>query len=104
MSSYYYGIQMKMTLIIMVVGCLLLVSCSKITEEEDEWGETGTVSLGLLCWLIVSDAGITYEPINLDEAFKSEDLSVKFEYKERTDMDSICMQGRIIELIRIEEL
>ncbi len=103
MYSYYYGTQMKMTLIIMVVGCLLLVSCSKITEEEEEWGETGTVSLGL-CWLIVSDAGITYEPINLDEAFKSEDLSVKFEYKERTDMGSYCMQGLIIDLIRIEKL
>ena len=94
---------MKKTLIIMVVGCLLLVSCSTITEEDEEWGEKGTVSLGL-CWLIVSDAGITYEPINLDEEFKSKDLSVKFEYKERNDMDSICMQGRIIELIRIEKL
>ena len=103
MSSYYYGAQMKKTLIIMVVGCLLLVSCSKITEEEEEWGEKGTVSLGL-CWLIVSDEGITYEPINLDEAFRSEDLSVKFEFKKRTDMASICMQGLIIELIRIEEL
>ena len=103
MSSYYHRTQMKKTLAIMVVGCLLLASCSKITEEEEEWGETGTVSLGL-CWLIVSGAGITYEPINLDKAFRREDLPVKFEFKERNDMDSICMQGLIIELIRIEEL
>ena len=102
MSLYHHGTQMKKTLAIVIVGCLFLASCSKITEEE--WGETGTVSLGLVCWLIVSGAGITYEPINLDEEFKSEDLSVKFEFKKRTDMDSICMQGLIIELIRIEEL
>ena len=94
---------MNKTLVIMVIGCLLFVSCSKITDEDEEWGEKGTVSLGL-CWLIVSDAGITYEPNNLDEEFKIKDLSVNFEYKETTDMVSVCMQGRIIELIRIEKL
>ena len=94
---------MNNSLIIIVVGCLLLVSCSKIIKEEKEWGEKGTVSLGF-CWLIVSEEGITYEPINLDEEFKSKGLHVKFTFIERTDMASICMQGRIIELTKIEIL
>ena len=102
MNMDYYYKQMKKSLIIIVVGCLFLVSCSQITEEE-EWGEKGTVSLRI-CWLIVSDDGITYQPINLDEELKSRDLRVKFEYKESNDMVSICMQGRIIELIKIEKL
>ena len=94
---------MNKSLIIIVVGCLLLVSCSQITGKNEEWGEKGTVSLGI-CWLIVSDDGITYQPINLDEELKSRDLRVKFEYKERNDLVSICMQERIIELIKIEKL
>ena len=94
---------MNKSLVIMVVGCLLLVGCSKITDEDEQWGEKGTVSLGI-CWIIVSGDSVVYEPINLDEEFKVEDLSVKFEYKERNDMVSICMQGSIIELTRIEKL
>ncbi|TFB12583.1 hypothetical protein E3V33_05285 [Candidatus Marinimicrobia bacterium MT.SAG.4] len=89
-------------MIIIVVSFTLLISCSKITKEEKEWGENGTVNLGF-CWLILSEEGIMYEPINLDEDFKSKGLQVKFTFKERTDMVSICMQGRIIEIIRIEK-
>lgn len=94
---------MKSKLVIIVIGFTLLISCSKITKEEKRWGEKGTVSLGF-CWLIVSEKGIKYEPINLDEEFKSKGLKVKFTFIERTDMASICMQGRIIEIIRIEKL
>lgn len=94
---------MKSIIIIIVVSFTLLISCSIITKEEKEWGQKGTVSLGL-CWLIVSEEGIRYEPINLDDDFKSQGLQVKFTFIERTDMASICMQGRIIEIIKIEKL
>lgn len=94
---------MNKLLIISVVGCLLILSCSKLTEVDEEWGEWGTVSLGI-CWIIVSDDGIKYEPINLDEKFRSKDLRVRFEFEERNDMDSVCMQGSIIELTKIEKL
>lgn len=94
---------MKSTLFVMVLSFTLLISCSKLTKEKNEWGEKGTVSLGF-CWLIVSEEGIKYEPINLDEDFKTKGLRVKFTFMEKTDMASICMQGRIIELIRIEKL
>ena len=93
---------MKSLIFIIVVNFTLLLSCSIITKEEKEWGEKGTVSLGF-CWLIVSEEGIRYEPINLDEDFKSKGLQIKFTFIERTDMASICMQGRIIEIIRIEK-
>lgn len=93
---------MKCIIIIIVLNFTLLISCSIITKEEREWGQKGTVSLEL-CWLIVSEEGIKYEPINLDEDFKSKGLQVKFAFIERTDMATICMQGRIIEIIRIEK-
>jgi len=73
-----------------------------LTKEEKEWGEIGTVSLGM-CWQIINEKGVRYEPINMDEELRSEGLEVKFEFKVRNDMASVCMQGQIIELTRIEK-
>ena len=94
---------MKKAQVIIVVGLILLSNCSSISDSTEVFNERGTVILGL-CWLIVNDDGMKYEPINLDAEFRIEDLSVKFEFKRRTDLGSICMQGRMIELIKIEKL
>ncbi len=79
----------------------MFAGCEEPANED--WGETGTVSLGI-CWLIESDDGHTYAPINLSEEYQDDALRVRFEFEKRNDLASTCMQGIIIELNRIEKL
>lgn len=89
---------------LLVSTIFLILSCNeKKAQEDNEWGEIGTVRLGF-CWLIVTDDNIKYEPINLNEEYQLDSLRVRFEYDEKNDLDSTCMQGTIINLTRIEKL
>ncbi len=99
---------MKSTLnTLLLLGTIVFIlTCSDNPEQpEEEWGESGKVGHGMYCWIIIADDDSTrYEPINLGEEFQQNALGVKFEFKFRNDLGSICMSGDIIEVTRIEEL
>ncbi|KPJ61703.1 MAG: hypothetical protein AMJ46_00285 [Latescibacteria bacterium DG_63] len=56
------------------------------------------------CWRIAGNDGVNYEPINLPEEFKEDGLAVRFKVKYRDDLVSICMVGRIVELLSIRRM
>lgn len=84
----------------------LTVSCED--GNNDEWGEKGTVSFVNVeggCWKIISDKGIHYELINLEEEYKVDGLRIRFEFEIYENQSSECQIGQlIIQIIRIEKL
>jgi heat shock protein HslJ len=54
-------------------------------------------------WVIASDDGTHYNPLNLPEAFRVEGLAVEAEATLRDDVASIGMVGPLVTLIRIRE-
>jgi hypothetical protein len=53
---------------------------------------------------IAGDDGVNYDPINLGETYKKDNLKIKFKGKIRTDMMSTRNWGTIVEISDIEEL
>ncbi len=81
--------------------------CSCDTSGD---GETfvveGTVRLSQVgpgCWFILATDGARYEPVNLPEEFKKEDLAVRLLVRPREDMVSACMVGRLVEVVTVFE-
>jgi len=55
------------------------------------------------CWVIRVDDSLQYEPIGLPDTFQVDGLDVRALLTLRDDMASICMTGRIAEVLGIEE-
>ncbi len=76
-------------------------------QKQDIISETGTVKYIDLeggFYGIISDSSKNYDPINLSEEFKKDDLRVSFDAKIREDRVSIHVWGTLIEIVRIEKL
>ncbi len=92
------------------IAVLILVSLSCGTAARRATGPdldtVGTVTFHEIeggCWTIeVEEEG--YEPITLPEEFKTDGLQVHFEANFRDDMASVCMVGRLIEVLEIERV
>ncbi len=54
------------------------------------------------CWAVDAADGVRYEPINLPAAFRQDGKKVKIVLRERSDLASVCMVGRIVELVSIQ--
>lgn len=94
------------TAVIAATMLFLMVSCAEITkpQEDEDWGQMGTVEVGGFgCWIITSD-NTSYEPINLSGEFQEAGLYIRFEFTLEQNMDSTCMMGPIIQIERIERL
>ncbi len=48
---------------------------------------------------LVADDGATYDPLNLDEAFKQDSLRVRFRARRRTVVMTIRMWGQPVEIL-----
>lgn len=55
-------------------------------------------------YVIESDEGETYDPINLPARYRQDGLRIHFEAKLRTDLMSTRMAGTLIEITGIREL
>jgi hypothetical protein len=53
------------------------------------------------CWSIVAADSAVYEPLHLAEEFRQDGLKVTFVARPRPEMASVCMVGRIVEIISI---
>jgi hypothetical protein len=91
----------------LVLVLILSLTCSCDTSEKDEtFVVEGTVRLsqvGAGCWFILADDGARYEPIDLPEDLKIEDLHVRLLVRPRDDMVSACMVGLIVEIVTVIE-
>ena len=84
-----------------------LTGCSLVGSDEGDLAFDGVVAYTTVeggAWLLESDAGETYEPLNLPAAFEEEGLRVRVEAELREDLGSFIMVGPVIEIEKIERL
>lgn len=91
---------------LIVLSLLFQFSCDK--KPDHGTLQQGKLQLGGLAgcgWLIRLSDSTILEPINLDDfdIELSPGKTVYVAFFERTDMGSICMTGKIVELEHIEE-
>ena len=90
-----------------LLAALTLVGCSLYGPSDADLAFNGHVTYAEIetgGWVLVSDAGQTYEPLNLSDEYKREGLRVRVEADYRRDRASILMIGPIIEIKRIGQL
>ena len=54
------------------------------------------------CWGILGDDGVSYEPTGIPREFLEDGLRVRAALKLRKDLASICMIGKIVEVLDIK--
>ena len=54
-------------------------------------------------WMLLLPNGDKLQPVELEEVFQKDGLKVKIAYREKPDAISICMAGKVVDLIRIIE-
>lgn len=99
---------MRVSLIVLSL-LLLLLACatSNRSADVDVIEGRGTVQFVELeggFYGIVADDGQRYDPTNLDEAYEEDGLRVRFRARERDDLISVRMWGRMVEIISIERI
>lgn len=99
---------MRVSLIVLSL-LLLLLACatSNRSADGDVIEGRGTVQFVELeggFYGIVADDGQRYDPTNLDEAYEVDGLRVRFRARERDDLISVRMWGRMVEIISIERI
>lgn len=88
-------------LIALIFSAILFSSC------EELYSSVGTVKFVELeggFWGIIGNDGKHYDPINLSDEFKVENLRVYFEYKIVEDQVSFHMWGLLTEITEIHRL
>jgi hypothetical protein len=97
-----------LTIILFSVMSTTILSCEKAQEDKCEDSQEGILKnfagLDGCGWIIQLSDSVNLEPINLDE-FEielEENKKVCIQYHERTDLASVCMVGKIVEIDFIE--
>lgn len=95
----------KLILISIIPLTLILSGCSELGINDAEIHITGVVTYMELeggFWAI-QDEDHTYDPLNLPDEFKKQDLKVAVAANIEEDMASIHQVGPIIEIISIKK-
>ena len=93
----------KLSFLLIFLVILLFIEC-EMSQKQDIISEIGTVKYIDIeggFFGIIGDSGKKYDPINLSEEFKKDNLRVSFDAKIREDMVSIHMWGTIVEILEI---
>ena len=84
---------------------ILLTGCWLIDQDEPEIraasGIVTYLSLEGGFWGILGDNEQNYDPLNLHEEYKIEDLHISFLYKVSDQQNSFHMWGTIIEILTV---
>ncbi len=86
---------------------VLLSSCDKQSPTSYNLESKGTITYLFLeggFYGIITDDGNNLDPINLKDEYKQNGLKVKLTYKERMDLGSIHMWGKLVEIIEIQKI
>ena len=93
-----------------VAGVLAVGACDVLDfGGDDDDDRNGVEAAGVVmfvdveggCWTLRTE-DLVYEPLNLPEGMKVDGLQVEFEGEVRSDVDSICQIGPIIDIEEIE--
>lgn len=102
-------------LINLLIISALVINCSQyikndkenIKPDENAISAEGTVEFNDLeggFFGIIADDGSKYKPVNLPKRFQKDGLRIKFTGKLSSDLMSIHMWGKSIEIIKIDSL
>lgn len=98
---------MTRNILIILLSILFLSSCKNQYPVDAKIETTATINYISLeggFYGIVTEDGKHLDPINLKDEYKQNGLKVKLTYKERTDLASFHMWGRLIEIIEIRRI
>lgn len=107
---------MKATAFAIALTLVALVGCAS-NGSSGEAGNTADATevvsdSGTIAWraveggfyVIETDDGKTYDPINLPAEYRAEGLRIRFEAKVRSDLMSTHMAGTLVEITSIQKL
>jgi hypothetical protein len=92
------------TLLFLLLLCLL--SSCDLTSDDETFAIEGNVRFSAVeggCWFVLTTNDTRYEPLDLPEDLKEDGLFVKLIVRPRDDAVSICMVGRLVEIVRVVE-
>jgi hypothetical protein len=101
--------------IVLVITSFLIISCYQYIKNDNENSKPdenaisaqGTVEFNNIeggFFGIIADDGSKYKPVNLPKRFQKDGLKIKFTGKLSSDLMSIHMWGKLIEIIKIDAL
>ena len=90
-------------LLVLLLGAWIGCDNSSPTDPAigEMHGEIRFVNVEGGCWGILGSDGVAYEPIHLPEDFRMDGLAVLVRLRERDDVGSTCMIGRMVEIVSI---
>jgi hypothetical protein len=97
---------MRSTLTILLLFLLSFLASCDFSSDDKTFAIEGTVKFSAVelgCWFVLATDDTRYEPINLPEELKQDGLFVKLIVRPRDDAVSICMVGRLVEIVRVVE-
>ena len=97
---------MQRTLTILLLFLALFCSCDLFGDKDDTFTIEGSVKFSPAeggCWFVQTADDTRYEPLDMPEELKENDLFVKLIVRLRDDAASICMVGRLVEIVRVVE-
>jgi hypothetical protein len=96
------------TALIIITAVLFLSACAKKEETSDDMvhfdGTVAYIELEGGGWVIRSDMGPTYQPLNLPDEFAEDGVRVRVTGVVKEGMTSTLMVGQIIEIKEIDRL
>ena len=84
----------------------LLCSCDLFDDKDETFAIEGNVKFSPVeggCWFVQTTDDLRYEPLDMPEELKEDDLFVRLIVRPRDDAASICMVGRLVEIVIVVE-
>jgi inhibitor of cysteine peptidase len=95
---------MKILLPILVLALFFCTSCDMSSEHIQAEGTVTYVNLEGGFWGITAGDGRKFDPVNLPDGFKQDNLKVKVTLKPRDDLAGMHMWGQIVEVVEIKKV
>lgn len=97
-----------MTRWVVVLGLAAVAACARTPDIEPPVASRAIeatvrfVDLEGGCWALEADDGTRYQPMNLPDSFRRDDLRVRVVLSPRDDVMGFCQLGPIVEVESIE--
>jgi hypothetical protein len=99
------GRAFRLPAVATIILLSLLASCD-FSDDDKTFAIVGTVKFSQVeggCWFVLATDDTRYEPLNMPEELREDGLDVKLIVRPRDDAVSICMVGRLVEIVRVVE-
>ena len=95
---------MKILFPVLVSALLFSASCGMSSEYVQAEGTVTYVDLEGGFWGITTGDGRKFDPVNLPDEFKQDNLKVKVTLKPRDELAGMHMWGQMVEVVEIKKV